>query len=1221
MKSATRSGYNRLSFLFIFWMMGPVVESGEIRLSSIERDRLPFQESVTSILQDQKGFIWFGTLNGLYRYDGIEIVTYRHKRDSANGLPHNLIFGLFEDQQGMIWINTHGGLSRFDPVHDRFKNYLHRGDDSGSLPHNRSSAVHQDARGRIWVATRGGAAVIEAEEITRIYRHKPDDPESLAADWTWSLAPDDAGGMWVGTKTGLSHYRPDKDGFDQVLPLQNRSIYALYREEANLWVGTENNGVYLVRENDEGYWIKHYPLTLEKPGLVTALGRDRDGTLWVGTDGDGVAELVDRRSGRFVIYQSRNDEPDTLSDNRVLAITSDRSGLLWFGTFSGPNRLNPNSRVFKNLDAGDGLSDSRIWSIHKDHRDRLWVGTWNGLNLVTEDGVQVFHHDPADPASLAHDEVLAITRDRRNRIWIGTGNGISTPRESGGFQTFRHDPRNPRSLSNSRVFSIAEDRFGKLWITTADGLNRMDDADGRFTRFMPDPIDYSGPSPGGLTLLFKDRTGSLWLGTVEGLNRIEQAGAASTPVFMHYRRQKEYALDLYDHYIVSLNQDRAGRLLIGTSLGLGIVRFAGDRPVEVRQFTEDEGLSDNIIYGILEDNEGLLWVSTGKGVDRIDPQSGEVRNYGRPEGLSCLEYNQFGYFKDGNGVLYFGGDKGIDSFLPADMRTGNYPPPVVFTSFKKAFEEAELPRRIAYTDKISVPLKENYLTFSFAAMDFTAPFNNRFQYIMEGNDDRWIDAGRSNTATYTNLEPGTYTFRVKAANNDGVWSRESADLVIDIIPPLWMTNWFRILLVVFIAALLYLGHRLRLISLQKQKQVLQDMVAAGTRDLRTQKRLLEDINGIVRTINKEMGFISLLKSILEQTRVLGADESFALVYDPATRFFYIPASLPAERYNPTEQISHEDLTQKFLAGAREVHPNIHMGNGKLILRIYIDSQGHGYLVYAKDYGDFDEAALSLLVNLEEHLVSALVKNRLLRELRIVNEKKNEFMGMAAHDLRGPLGSILSYADVIYHELAGEPVVSKQTKDDLLLMRNSTARILSLLNELLDISAIESGKVELNQSRLDIREILEEVKRLYQRPAGEKGIDLKIQHGDPAPYVLGDRTRLFEVFENLVGNAIKFTDSGGEVRVSYGRDNGFLVMRVADTGQGIADDELQHIFTRFKRLGSKPTAGEGGVGLGLAIAKKVVELHNGRIWVKSERRKGTTFCFTLPPAGDEIRSNE
>ncbi len=784
------------------------------------------QSIIEGILQDRKGFLWFATEDGLNRYDGYRFRVFRQVAGDTGSLSHNEVKALFEDRAGSIWAGTFGGgLDRFDPATGKFTRYRHDPRDPASLGSDIVRCIREDRSGALWVGTQGGG-LDRMDPRTGSFTHlrpEPGNPASLSHDDVRAIHEDRSGILWVGTRGGgLNRLDPGTRTFTRFRadPSDPRSlshdVVTCIDEDPSgtLWVGTFGGGLNAFDPSTGGFVRTRASATL--PGAlrsdrVMALATDHAGTLWVATDGGGLAAF-DRTAGTFTTYRNEPVDPLSISADRVWSVLEDRSNVLWVGTYGGGlNKLDVGRkrfRLFRNEPGNpDSLSQNIVWAIREDGDGNLWVGTDSGgLNLFERQTGRVrhFRHDPADPSSLAHDAVRVVFEDRSGGLWIGTnGGGLDRLDRIDGkpwrFAHHRHDPSDPASLGHDEIRTIYEDRAGELWIGTyGGGLDRWDRPTGRFVHHRHREGDPGSLGSDFVRSVYEDSQGNFWVGTHGGgLNRLDRA----TGRFTAYRNDPADPASLSNDYVMAVGEDRSGALWVAT-FGGGLNRF--DRQAGTfRRFTETDGLASDSLYGFLEDERGLLWISSTRGLSCFDPRSLGIHNYDARDGLQSNEFNGGSFFRSAKGELFFGGIGGFNAFFPAEIGANPRVPPVVITDvqlFNRSVRVGEARRRgplltrpIEATEEIELSWKENVVTFEFAALHFAAPEKNRYAYRLEGFDDAWISARADRrSATFTGLAPGRYVFQVKGANPDGVWNEAGASLRITVLPPFWATWWFRI---------------------------------------------------------------------------------------------------------------------------------------------------------------------------------------------------------------------------------------------------------------------------------------------------------------------------------------------------------------------------------------------------------------------------------------------
>ncbi len=801
-------------------------------------DRLSVEDGlshnqVLCIHQDRRGFVWFGTFVGLNRYDGYTFKIYRNNPSDDNSLSQNTVEAIYEDVDGFFWIGTRGGgLERFDPATETFVHFRHDPQDSNSLGNDFVKTVCESTDGTLWIGTKGGMSRMDPETkkfnnfaprasdpytlshsyvkkilagengtlwiatggggLCRLsadnrdsgklqrFMHCPEDPFSLNSDFVSSLCLDRSGILWVGTYGGVGRYDPDGACFRRLQKtpghkgsLAGNTVNVVYEDRAgSLWIGTKGQG--LDRLEIATGTVRHYhPFDDVSGGAgsypILSIFQDQSGILWFGTDGYGVLKLSPRHKA-FMSFSQVPGDSQSLAINSIRALHEDFDGAVWVGGYFGLDRID--LRTSRCVHFGKPPLNPCVYSLLEDPLDAkriLWVGS-EGSGLFKFDRLQGMLIPYGDSRGLTDtlegNYVLSLHADESGLFWIGTEQGLNRyDPATGKCCSFGHDDQTPHSLIRRPVQTIYEDRKGCLWFgTDQQGLYRLTNEDrraGRFTQLRHDPDDPNTLGSDNVLCMTEDHDGNVWVGLFDGgLNRLVMS---------------------------TLN------------------RTLQDGPMieNVVRYTMAEGLPENTVLGIIEDDAGFLWLSTTKGLSRFNPESETFRNYDVTDGLPGNVFNAGAHHKGRSGLLYFGGNKGFVAFHPDSLRDNPHIPPVVITSFQKFNEEARLDTVISEIGELRLSHKDYVISFEFAALDFMAPAKNRYSYILEGFDKEWNNTdARKRFATYTNLHPGKYVFRVKGSNNDGLWNEEGTSLAVIVAPPFWGTLWFRALVSVVFAATL-----------------------------------------------------------------------------------------------------------------------------------------------------------------------------------------------------------------------------------------------------------------------------------------------------------------------------------------------------------------------------------------------------------------------------------
>ncbi len=795
------------------------------------------QNSVFAIAQDGRGFMWFGTRDGLNKYDGYRMIVFRHQEDEPNSIISDDVRALYYDKKdAMLWICTIDGLSKYREQEEDFVNY----------PRQQHSATNMG-------------------DMRCVFRDKNDR-------------------LWAGSDQGLYQYVAEQDSFIKVWPKakdaaasSRKDVKVIYEDlQHNLWIGS-SEGLFQAVETNGEFELKRMlgpesPTPLADQHIKT-INEDREGKLWIGTLTQGM-HCWDRENHQLQHFQHQANDPFSLSHNNIRSVATSPDGDIWVGTFVGLNRFNADTQQFQrflNKEANvASLSNSSIRSVFFDKRGSLWVGTYYGGVEYWDKESNRFqnYHRQAVGSCISHNVVSSFVEDEKGNLWIGTeggglnyfdrknevftsfqvadkgnhisGNNVKTLLKDGNtlwigtyaqglnlldlstyrFTHVKADPTSATSLSSNNIYSLLKEDH-VLWIATyGGGLNRMNLLDNSVEHFQHDPHDPSSLCDNRTRVLFKSDDGQIWLGTDGGLEKII--------------RNKEGKIRM-EHFlpgikVFSLQKYSEGTILLGSySHGLFKIDLQGNI---LQNYTEADGLPGHTIFGILEDHSRKIWVSTNNGLARLDRSGNRFSTYNYSDGLRNLEFNFNAYAKTSKGEFLFGGTHGFTLFHPKDIKINTYVPPVVFTELKsfnqpvRVNDEKQLLKQaINLTDKLTFAYNQANFTLSFAALDYFNPTNNRYSYMLQGLDQDWKYTQGQTEVNYTIQRPGTYTFRLKGANSDGIWNSQERQLKIQVLPPPWQSWWAYLLYAmlaigVFLAILRFirLRHRFQLEKLEKQQQ-------------------------------------------------------------------------------------------------------------------------------------------------------------------------------------------------------------------------------------------------------------------------------------------------------------------------------------------------------------------------------------------------------------------
>ncbi len=820
-----------------FWIPAGDSITPPVRFEQLSLEQGLSQSSVTAILQDRQGFMWFSTQEGLNRYDGYEFKNYRHDPDDPHSLSENQVIGMVQDQEGKIWIVTDGpGFDQFDPATGWFTHY-------STIPYPMAT-IYLDREGFIWLGTNGGG-LFRFDPMTQTYQHyhrEVSNPNSLGQDMVRAVFEDRQGMLWIGFDGGgldrldraakkFTHYRHNDD---DPYSLSHDAVLAILEDlDGNFWIGTDGGGVNLMDRNT-GRFLHYQHNSLNPYSLssdnIRVIYEDRAGRLWIGTEGGGL-ECFDLLREQFAHYQHRPGDPHSLSNDTVLSIFEDREGGLWIGTITGGlSKWDHTATAFQHYQAlpneSNSLSENTVWSILEDRSEVLWIGTNNGVDRLDRSmgKWEHFHHNPYNPDSLALNYVRAMVQDRRGFLWIGMDDGLIDRFDpwTRHFVHYRISFSNTLQLRDAAVFDLLLDANDNLWVASGNGLYIFERKSESFIPYQSasclDCFDLRG-----IRTLYQDRDGKIWLGVAGvGLRVLDP----STGNVAEYPARPADPTALSHHTVLSINQDSAGVMWIGTSGGLN--RFNSETGTFTR-FTEKEGLPNNMIYGILNDESGNLWLSTNGGLSRFDPKALTFTNYDVNDGLQSNEFNAGVCFKNEKGELFFGGINGFNVFFPEAVKLGNsYVPPVILTELTQNGEPLVTEQPVENLSVVTLRWPQTMFEFEFTALSFVQPGKNQYAYRLENFDRDWNWIGTRRFGRYTNLPGGTYTLWIKGSNNSGIWNERGTAIKIVVEPPFWSTWWFRGVAILALIGGVFISYRLRVRDVEARSRELEVQVAQRT---------------------------------------------------------------------------------------------------------------------------------------------------------------------------------------------------------------------------------------------------------------------------------------------------------------------------------------------------------------------------------------------------------
>jgi signal transduction histidine kinase/ligand-binding sensor domain-containing protein/DNA-binding response OmpR family regulator len=1098
--------------LMFFFPVCTYAQQKNLKFEHLDINEGLSQNNVLCMLQDSRGFMWFGTRNGLNKYDGYEFKVYKNDAKNRNSISNNFISGIIEDAGGNIWVATRGGgLNKYDRQKDQFTHYKNDKINSNSVSSNILTSLAEDNQGNLWIGTEDAGLNCFDSGKNRFshYTHNANDYESLGNDYVRTIFIDKLQNIWIGTygaglsllnkKTGIfTSFRHDEKNSRS---LSNDKVCVIYEDSRHsLWIGTDGGGLNLFdRSSGTFRSFKQVIHSHNSPStdVVYALAEDNKRNLWIGTENEGLT-IFDSSHNRFYNYQHDDQDNNSLSNNSIHSLYKDISGNMWAGTFSAGVDIFKDGIKFihyKHTSSPLSLINNNVLCIVQDSRKNIWVGTDGGGLDLFDPLTGNFKHYPHLPEknSICGNYVLNVCEDGQGNLWVGTwGDGVTVfDPVRNTFKHFKHDSANSSSLSNNNAWAIFKDRNNDIWIGTyGGGVNLYNPNDGSFSHYLYEG-NHSTVNSKKIHSIFEDDKGNLWIATDGGGLDVFNK---KTKTFLNHFEHDEQINSLSDNRVGNISEDSIGNFWISTMAGLN---YFDPKENSFRTYTTDDGLPDNAVFGLLQDNKNNLWLSTNKGVSKFNLNTNSFKNFDVEDGLQSYEFKEHAYCKSNTGVMYFGGVNGFNEFYPDSIKDNKKEPPLVITGFRilnkdvpiarDSEDPSPLKKNITETKEITLPYSHSIISFEFASLSYLSPKKNQYAYMLEGFDKNWNYVGNQRTATYTNLDPGNYIFKIKGLNYEGEWSSRMGVIALRISPPFWLTWWFRLAILLGIIGGSITFYRLRIKSIKTQKKHLEKLV---------QER--------------------------------------------------------------TEQLAYS-IDEERKARLNENHARLQA----------------------------EKASLA----------------------------KSEFLANMSHELRTPMNGIIGFTDLVL-----TTDLQNIQREYIGHVNKSGHNLLGIINDILDFSKIESGKFVIEHVPFQLDKLVEEAVDLLSVKAFEKKLELICEIDPLLPMeLMGDPVRIRQILINLVGNAIKFTNSG-EIVVSIKRTDDkcqksqknyqqFCIL-VKDTGIGIPEEKLTTIFEGFTQVDSSTTRKFGGTGLGLSIAKKFTEIMNGRLTVTSELGNGSIFSLEL-----------
>ncbi|MGK9367940.1 two-component regulator propeller domain-containing protein [Melioribacter sp. Ez-97] len=1088
----------RLKIFFIILLVINITANAQYRSLRFEHftpNEGLSRASVTCIIQDNKGFIWAGTFNGLNRFDGYDFHVYHYAQNDSSSLSHNYISSVIQDYRGDLWVGTSDGLNKYVSSRDNFVRFRHDRNNPFSISDNQIESIFEDSNKRLWVGTRNGGLNLYDEKTNRFkhYFYDANNPDGISSNFVREIFEDSKGRLWIGHWNGSIDIKNAGDSVFKPLfykgnKLTNTPVTAISQSsDGAVWIGTQGDGLLkLSFRGDDSFTVKRY---LHNPAdqnsisgnVIFSLMIDRNGFVWIGTEDEGLS-IYDPVNDAFITYKANPIDPFSLNNNSIYSIFEDRDGNVWLGTYAGGINLVVKGKAYfhhyKNI-PGDkySLGHNIVNYFWEDDKGNLWIATGgNGIDIFDRK-TNRFSHKKLRKNDGSIDVVLSFYEDSNGDLWIGTwGNGLFK------FDTkserFTHYTKESNGLASDNIFKMVEDEKKRLWLCTFwGGLTRMDIETGKVKIYN---TENSGISDNDLRAIIKDHTGKLWIGTDIGLELFDP----ESETFKLFKHNNDDPKSITKGFVTFILEARDSSLWIGTTSGLN--KYEPETG-GFKHYTTNDGLPGDEVMAIVEDKNNILWISTTKGITRFNPSDGSVKNYDVSDGLQSGEFTARSGYMTSKGEILFGGNNGFNLFEPDKLVDNKSIPPVYITDLKifnkpvaVGKEDSPLKENIVNTKELILSYKHSVISFGFVALNYNSPEKNQYAYMLEGFDKDWNYVGNVRTATYTNLDPGEYRLKVKASNNDGIWNEAGAVLNIIIEPPFYKTWWAYLIEFILISVIVYF-------------------------------------------------------------------------------------------------ISNYYISRKRLRNALK----------------------------------------------KEHIE--------LEKMYELDHLKNQFFTNVSHELQSPLTLVLSPLE----KIISSDEVGDKIKNNLMVIYRNAKRLQRMANQLKDLNKLDTGDLKLYLSRGDIINFIRESAYSFHDIAVDHKIDFHFSSGVDNYTAWFDADKFDKVIYNLLSNAFKFTPDGGRITVSVNiinadafKGNGsddkadnYIEIIVEDTGIGIPENKIEHIFERYYHIEDYKGKRYDGMGIGLALVSELVKLYKGCIFVESKEGEGAKFTVQIPLDEHYLEENQ
>lgn len=1234
--------------LFLFYFAFSINLSGQpidnIFFKNIDKKEGLPSNYVTDVIKDNLGFLWVATNDGLCRYDGPNTIKI-FKADTIlnkDGLRANHIQKIYVDSRDNLWIGTRlGGLTRYHQPSNTWKTFQHSPDIKNSISHNDILSIHEDSQHRLWVGTENGLNLYDYEkEIFTNFLVEENNPYSLKSGAILNIMEDHRGWIWVGTWGGGLHLlltntygKINRGQFRNFKPSADKGAYNVWKiyqdPQKRYWLGTHWGGLFLMQlpkeatnQVNQQEWTPQFYNYNHQEGneqsiannAVHDIKQDGRGRLWVATvEGLSYVDESDLPTNdkhntipkiNFNTLRHNPNKASSIKGNMVSSILEDKQGLMWFSTSKGISQYNWYTSQFNIINLSNKIGNlPNAQSIYLDDYQNIWLSASDqGLILYNLKNNKIDYISKRLPNLLLDNTVFAICHKGEKEFLVGSKLGITLINSQTLKTKYYPTPDWIRkSIPNLLIQKIFVDKSGLIWVGTELGLFTIQSKTGVYSKYTATPNILHSISDNAVNDIFQDSYGTIWVATYKGLNRVRSIEGTSIK-FDHFTHNASNPNSIPINQIIALNQ-------LGDRLYLGSMKGLYSYNLTTKKFESYPSPENNFfIVNIQKTNNKQLWMSTTEGILSFNPVNKSFNSFAKEDGVGNGEFRLGAGTQDENGLIYFGSNEGITYFHPDSIVKNEVAPPVYLTNITKSNSRAQEIIEGIYKEDIILNPDDNYLSINFAALNYNRGEKNQYTYQLEGFEENWHRTNFGNPIVYTNLTPQTYQLKIKAANNDGVWNDKGVVLNIIKYPAFWQTWWFKLLVLIGIGLLTGVGVKIYTDNIRNRNRRLQQYNNMLNKEIGERKE-------VEKTLAEKEQFLRLIMNNIPQFiywvdkkgNFLGANKALLDFFQLEEGKELIGKRIPQLNIPTSYADSFTKILKNILNTKKTIFNEVYMipTVGKYsnlwleqsFIPLMNNNEVIGMLMCGSNISD----------RVKNEKMAKDYTNQLKsynKELKRSNKDLEQFAYIASHDLKEPLRIVGNFSGLLAR--AYKTKLDKDAFQYIDFIEDGVRRMDNLINSLLTYSRV--GLKENTFSVINLNQILELEQFDLSQIIKDRNAKVIVH---PLPEIYGEKEQIGMVFQNLISNAIKFNKQEQPIITIQLEDNqseDYWQFSVSDNGIGIDPNYHEQIFGIFRRLHGKKAY--AGTGIGLAVCKKIIFRHEGKIWLESIPDKGTTFFFTI-----------